>query len=78
MSKPITSADVSAALDTLKQSQRGRMAVCGLDYFLSHAEGLDSENQRACILVIMAAFGPLAGTAPELVREAAEECGQIR
>ena len=82
--------ELQAAVATLARTDRGRNAMRRLLYWLDDdGMGLDRYGQEAVVTVLWSAWGPFAGTARDLMREAkrkpkwiwegnAGDCGVMR
>lgn len=65
---PPTRDDIEAATAQLAASQRGRRAMHALlDWIDQHGTGLDDRNQQAVLTLLAGTWGPLTGTARELI-----------
>jgi len=73
MSTPpsLTADAMYAAAEHLTQSDKGREALKGLEFFFDHGTSLDAGNARACVTLLEGFFGAWTGSAIDSVREAA-------
>ena len=70
MRKIITTEDLERAASQLNKSERGRQAMRDLLSFLDNgAMSLDAKNGEAVITILRGAWGELAGTTKDALRD---------